>query len=528
MKNKLHNRILSVLLAAIMMLTVVPTSIFATENGQSGSGGQNASTPNSVADGQGSEEPKTITALTYIGWDWKEKDEFKDLGLNNDVIDMKDGTFVINTPQALKRFAENVNNGTTYEGAEIRLTQNIDYANIDYAGETWTPVGVSAAHPFMGIFDGGCHEVINLNISYDSQQEADDETYYVGFFGYVEYANICNFGIYNYTIDQTYNYDTEIGAMVAHAVNTQITDCYANGEIKAAFEDINPLDRGEGNVDKYNYVPNELTSDDKYGRGVIIDLRDVADGVEEVRIGTTMTISGNVSAVRILGKEGVTYTDFNIVVSGHAYFSMLLEFQNFSMLSDSNNGAIYCASDRRIYIVSSGTANRICAMGFAPAINALNSAITLEGTGSFEVVGGDGLDGEEIPFSEFLKGIPGEDGQAAIVCERLHIDLNNTFTAQGGNGGDGVEGYTGAEGETNDDYSMYKKIYGIFGTQIQALYRYAKAFEGGTGGTGGNGGNGGLPLDCQMTGLFRNIYLEGPPQHKDKSKFITQIIAIVE
>jgi len=24
------------------------------------------------------------------------------------------------------------------------------------------------------------------------------------------------------------------------------------------------------------------------------------------------------------------------------------------------------------------------------------------------------------------------------------------------------------------------------------------------------------------------IYLEGPPQHKDKSKFITQIIAIIE
>ena len=31
-----------------------------------------------------------------------------------------------------------------------------------------------------------------------------------------------------------------------------------------------------------------------------------------------------------------------------------------------------------------------------------------------------------------------------------------------------------------------------------------------------------------LTGVFRNIYLEGPPQHKDKSKFITQIIAIIE
>ena len=34
--------------------------------------------------------------------------------------------------------------------------------------------------------------------------------------------------------------------------------------------------------------------------------------------------------------------------------------------------------------------------------------------------------------------------------------------------------------------------------------------------------------NLKLTGVFRNIYLEGPPQHKDKSKFITQIIAIID
>ena len=34
--------------------------------------------------------------------------------------------------------------------------------------------------------------------------------------------------------------------------------------------------------------------------------------------------------------------------------------------------------------------------------------------------------------------------------------------------------------------------------------------------------------NLKLTGVFRNIYLEGPPQHKDKKKFITQIIAIIE
>lgn len=34
--------------------------------------------------------------------------------------------------------------------------------------------------------------------------------------------------------------------------------------------------------------------------------------------------------------------------------------------------------------------------------------------------------------------------------------------------------------------------------------------------------------NLKLTGVFRNLYLEGPPQHKDKSKFITQIIAVIE
>lgn len=34
--------------------------------------------------------------------------------------------------------------------------------------------------------------------------------------------------------------------------------------------------------------------------------------------------------------------------------------------------------------------------------------------------------------------------------------------------------------------------------------------------------------NIRLSGIFRNLYIEGPPQHKDKSKFITQIIAITE
>ena len=34
--------------------------------------------------------------------------------------------------------------------------------------------------------------------------------------------------------------------------------------------------------------------------------------------------------------------------------------------------------------------------------------------------------------------------------------------------------------------------------------------------------------NIKLSGTFRNLYLEGPPQHKNKNKFITQIIAIIE
>ena len=34
--------------------------------------------------------------------------------------------------------------------------------------------------------------------------------------------------------------------------------------------------------------------------------------------------------------------------------------------------------------------------------------------------------------------------------------------------------------------------------------------------------------NIKLTGVFRNLFMEGPPQHKDKRKFITQIIAIIE
>ena len=34
--------------------------------------------------------------------------------------------------------------------------------------------------------------------------------------------------------------------------------------------------------------------------------------------------------------------------------------------------------------------------------------------------------------------------------------------------------------------------------------------------------------NIKLSGTFRNLFLEGPPQHKDTTKFITQIVAVIE
>ena len=34
--------------------------------------------------------------------------------------------------------------------------------------------------------------------------------------------------------------------------------------------------------------------------------------------------------------------------------------------------------------------------------------------------------------------------------------------------------------------------------------------------------------NLKLSGVFRHLYLEGPPQHKNVNKFITQVLAILE
>ncbi|MCH5210111.1 MAG: carboxypeptidase regulatory-like domain-containing protein, partial [Oscillospiraceae bacterium] len=93
-----------------------------------------------------------------------------------------DYTVIITDAQEFKEFADNVNNGQTYEHYEIILDNDIDISTIcgeDIDGEevSWTPIG-SEEHPFKGSFSGCGHTVSGLYIN------TDNESQYLGLFGY--------------------------------------------------------------------------------------------------------------------------------------------------------------------------------------------------------------------------------------------------------------------------------------------------------------------------------------------------------
>ena len=104
-----------------------------------------------------------------------------------------DETFEISTAEELKAFADDVNNGDTYEGKTVTITADIALDS----SEEWTPIGgnlieVEASNGvtvmgdayFRGTFDGGNHTISGININANREQS--------GFFGEVFFGVVKN------------------------------------------------------------------------------------------------------------------------------------------------------------------------------------------------------------------------------------------------------------------------------------------------------------------------------------------------
>lgn len=123
---------------------------------------------------------KVAADSTNFAWVDEEWSSSADKVTVNDESAFVEGTIVISNIDELKAFRDAVNAGTTYEGKFVMLT-----ANIDLAGENWTPIG-NGTNYFWGTFDGGNHTISNMTISVNDSTTNQ----YVGFFGSVKKATI--------------------------------------------------------------------------------------------------------------------------------------------------------------------------------------------------------------------------------------------------------------------------------------------------------------------------------------------------
>lgn len=123
----------------------------------------------------------------------------------------EDDPYLIEDADDLKTLAENVNNGTTYEGKYFKQTADIDLKN-----EEWTPIGTKV---FKGTFDGDGYKITNLTIS--------KRVEYIGLFGYVEGATIQNCNV----TGEVEGYDYVGGIVGDTAGGTKVLNCSFRGNV---------------------------------------------------------------------------------------------------------------------------------------------------------------------------------------------------------------------------------------------------------------------------------------------------------
>ncbi|WP_249028938.1 autotransporter outer membrane beta-barrel domain-containing protein [Tannockella kyphosi] len=151
-------------------------------------------------------------------------------------------TFEIDTAEELAGLAKLVNEGTTFSGKTVVLTNDIDLDNIE-----WTPIGTLSnwynVKTFEGTFDGGNYNISNLYIKNSSSWGqglfgciADGTIKNVNVTGEI-YGSVCTAGIVAYLVaseaDVTVDNCTFIGSVsgsemvggiVGYAIETNLSD----------------------------------------------------------------------------------------------------------------------------------------------------------------------------------------------------------------------------------------------------------------------------------------------------------------
>lgn len=476
----MKNRVLSFLLALIMLVAMIPAEgvsfvVDALESTES-------SHALPMTEEGGALTPSQFE-LSYVSWEEAEEEKRNLLGSGTE-----SDPYLIYSPEAFCVFASLINDG----GSEKVYAELC--VNIDFGCRKWTPVGYSANVPFCGVFDGKNHEIVNTVIGYDSGKNLDTEEYFVGFFGYARNAIIRNLGLSCYEIDQKYTYDLSVGALVAHAEGTQVSNCYAKGRITTSFdESILPFER---KTVVYYDLPDVINPIDKHGVGAVLDLRDLpSDSSNTVVLYKRVVVGGDVSSLKIIGDPSKKYQGLYVSVMDHEVFDISMELENVNAFGSINGSNV---NNRCVYLKSSGQSNSLENMD---TLCFDTTRVVITGEADLTIKGMNGYNGEDASSSyEYaLRGGGGGNGHSAGYFRELVIAADATVSFIGGNGGNGGMGGIGSPGVNGHAAPGTGGIGGWGGNGGVALNKHCKisvmsgilCLKEGNGGAGGQGGQGG-------------------------------------
>ena len=221
----MKKRFLSMLLAALMLLCLLPFSALAQESGPA------RETEYETGGGETTDEQPPLTAEELAQSKLSLDEQALYLAAAGTSETPLNGApasvFYISTGEQLADLAAKVNAGASWAGgvwAEARFQQvaDIDLSACAPDGETgkggWTPIGSGEEHPFKGEYDGGGHVITNLT-SIGGQT--------LGLFGYVQGGTIVRLGV----LDCELNGTGAVGAVAGQLKEGSVRNCFSTGTL---------------------------------------------------------------------------------------------------------------------------------------------------------------------------------------------------------------------------------------------------------------------------------------------------------
>ena len=292
-------------------------------------------------------------------------------------------------PEQLAGLAYLVNQGHTFQGKSISLTNDIDLS-----GLKWEPIGTTDL-AFRGTFDGGGYEIHNLQCEIIS-----DQTFVAGLFGQIEQATLSNIVLAD--------------------------DCTVTGE--GLFY--------AGGIVAYAYLSNIISCVNRAGI-TVEGPRGHVGGIAGYLVSSEIDRCENQGLVHAEVKNTSMYTNYFAYAGGIAGYVWADE-QEISVILNSCNSAAVTVDGVPLYSSYVGGIAGY-AGGYTVAVwNNYNTAdISLNGTGyaggivvlyvfSILLTSGEGDRAEKLKRSRFLPGIAATIVGAIIV---LFITLKHQFLA---------------------------------------------------------------------------------------------------